>query len=54
MRKIGDIISWKTNSGTATGEIVRIDVRYTVIIEPDRKRHMVISESETLSKITDQ
>lgn len=49
MKKIGDLITWKTNSGTATGEIVRIDIKYTVIIEPERKKHMVITETETQS-----
>ena len=49
MKKIGDLITWKTNSGTATGEIVRIDIKYTVIIEPERKKYMVATETETQS-----
>lgn len=49
MKKIGDLITWKTNSGTATGEIVRIDIKYTVLIEPERKKYMVVTETETQS-----
>jgi len=49
MKKIGDLITWKTNSGTATGEIVRIDIKYTVIIELERKKYMVVTETETQS-----
>lgn len=46
MKKIGDIISWETKSGKTTGEIVRIDIKYTVLIEPERKKHMVLVDSQ--------
>ena len=46
MHKVGDIITWNTKGGRLSGEVIKVEARYTVLIEPDRKRHMLITEVE--------
>ena len=44
MRKVGDKITWNTKDGKKSGEIVSVQVKYVVLVEPERDRHIVLSE----------
>ena len=48
MRKVGDIISWDTKDGKKCGEIITVRVRYeyVVAIEPEREKHILMTEVE--------
>lgn len=54
MHKVGDIISWNTKGEKMTGEIIRVEIKYTVLIEPDRKKHMIITEIDGVSATNEQ
>ena len=47
-RKIGDIITWNAKDGKQSGEIigVKCTYEYMVLIEPQREKHMILTETE--------